>query len=409
MNLYRDLGRNPGVFRILGSQLLARFPFGMLSIVMLLHIQLRFGDYTSAGIVLASSSIGQAISGPLSSRLMGRFGMRRVLSTTSVLCALVMLLIAFAPLTLAVIVVLAFFMGLSTPPVTPAVRTLFPKLVPGNQLSALYSLDAAAQEIIWIFGPVVAVFASSQFGPAVGLAVAAGFLLIGGAWFIASPALGAVKIPPAKRGFGAVLRHPSVVTSTLIGFFFVASFAAVEVGIIGAFEGEGSGGGHGSMNSGIVLAVFAAGSLLGGLLLGHAPIRPWSLLIRMGLVLIGTLLCLVHLNVWWLSIMLFIGGIGTAPTFAALSAMIAATVPLSETAESFGWSTTGHLVGTAAGSAIAGIIVDDFGARGAILVSAVCLAVAIGCAAATMRWIPDLKGRAIEVPPETGPVTIPLA
>lgn len=32
MGIYRDLGRNEGVYRILGSQLVARFPFGMLSI-----------------------------------------------------------------------------------------------------------------------------------------------------------------------------------------------------------------------------------------------------------------------------------------------------------------------------------------------------------------------------------------
>ena len=62
MGIYRDLGRNPGIFRVLISQLTARFPFGMLSIIMLLHIQHAFGDYTSAGVILAAELIVGAVS-----------------------------------------------------------------------------------------------------------------------------------------------------------------------------------------------------------------------------------------------------------------------------------------------------------------------------------------------------------
>ncbi|QAB18194.1 MFS transporter [Leucobacter muris] len=411
MGIYGSLAQQPGVVRVLVSQLLARFPFGMLSIILLLHIQLAYGDFTSAGIVLAAQSVGQAVSGPLSSRFMGRFGMRRVLTLTSIVCAALLVTIALVHLPLPIVAGIAVLIGLTTPPVTPAVRTLYPKLVPNTQLSALFSLDAAAQELIWVFGPVVAVFVSSQFGTTAGLCVAAGFMLVGGAWFILSPAVGAVKLPPSRRGFGAVLRYPTVVIATVVGFFFVASMAAVEAGVVAAFAGDGHGGsgGHGSMESGIVLALFAGGSLVGGLLIGHREMRPWSLLLRITLVLAGMLACVVSLNIWWLSIVLFIGGLGTAPAFAALSNIVASTVKFSETAEAYGWVGMGQLMGVAAGSAFAGVAIDAFGARGAILVAAAMLAAAALCAASTMRWIPDLKGRTIEVPPETGTVTIPLA
>ncbi|QBE49787.1 MFS transporter [Leucobacter triazinivorans] len=412
MGMYRDLGRNPGVFRILFSQLTARFPFGMLSIILLLHIQLAYGDFTSAGIVLATQSIGQAISGPLSSRLMGRWGMRRVLSITSVLCSALLVTIALVHLPLPLVAAIAFLVGLSTPPVTPAVRTLYPKLVPGNQLSALFSLDASAQEIIWVLGPVVAVFVSSQFGTAAGLCVAAAFLLGGGAWFILSRAVGEVQLLRSKRGLGAVLRYPTVVISTVMGFFFVASFAAIEAGIVAAFAGSSehgdSGGGHGSIESGIVLAIFAGGSLVGGLLIGHRAMRPWSPLLRIGVVLVGTAACLVSLNMWWLSAVLFIGGLGTAPVFAAISNIVSSTVKFSETAEAYGWIGTGQLVGVATGSALGGVAIDAGGAHGAILVSTALLVVAAAVAAGTVRWIPDLKGRTVEPPPETGTLALPL-
>lgn len=408
MGIYRELGRNPGVFRVLISQLTARFPFGMLSIILLLHVQVAYGDYTSAGAVLAAQSVGQAVSGPLSSRLMGRYGMRTVLGTTSVVCALLLVTIAVVHLPLAVVMGIAFAVGITTPPVTPAVRTLYPTIVPPKQLSPLFSLDAAAQELIWVLGPVLAVFVTSQFGTSAGLCVAAGFMLFGGAWFISSPSIGRVRLRPSKHGLGAVLRYPTVIISTVVGFFFVASFAALEAGIVAAFSGHGGGGGHGSMESGIVLAVFAGGSLVGGLLFGHRELGRWSMLGRICIVLVGTLLCLVSLNMWWLAAVLFLGGLGTAPTFAAISNVVSATVRFSETAEAYGWVGTGQLVGVAAGSALAGIAIDVADAPGAIGVSATLLAVAALCAAVSVRWLPDLRGRTVEPPPETGTITIPL-
>lgn len=381
----------------------------MLSIIMLLHMQLQFGDYTSAGIVLATQSVGQAISGPLTSRLMGRLGMRRVLTAASIICAALLGTIAFVHLPLFVVAGIAFLIGITTPPITPAVRTLYPRLVPGNQISALFSLDAAAQELIWVLGPVVAVFVSAQFGTSIGLCVAASFMLLGGAWFISSPALGRVKIPKSKSSLGAVLRRPTVIITTIVGFFFVASFAAIEAGIVRAFAPADPTQSHGSIESGFVLAMFAAGSLVGGLLIGHRAVRPSSLLIRILIVLFGMVLCLVSLNMWWLAAVLFIGGVGTAPAFAAMSSVVGATVKFSETAEAFGWIGTGQLVGVATGSAVAGIAIDAIGARGAVLVSITLLLIAAIVSAATMKWLPDLKGRDIVQPPETGTITLPIA
>ena len=407
MGIYRDLGRSPGVLRILGSQLAARFPFGMLSIILLLHVEQTFGDYTSAGFVLAALSVGQAVAGPLSSRFMGRWGMRPVLSVTSLVCGFLLLAIAFTQLPLMYVAALALLGGLMTPPVTPAVRTVYPKLVPPLQLSPLFALDAAAQELIWVAGPVVAVFVSSQFGTAAGLCLAAGFMIVGGAWFVMSPAIGAIKLPRPRRGFGAVLRYPTVIITTLIGFFFVASFAALEAGIVAAFAGE-DGSSSASMESGIVLAVFATSSLLGGIVLGNREMRPWSLAVRITIVFAGTVAAIPYVEMWWLCIVLFIGGFGTAPVFAAMSNIIAVSVKFSETTEAYGWISTGQLVGVGLGSALAGVAIDAFGAQGGLAISGMLLLACLLVALFAMKQIPDLRGRAIESPPETATNALPL-
>ena len=51
---YRDLLRTPGVARIIAAQLTARFPNGMTSLAILLHVQQLTGSYGSAGLVLAA-------------------------------------------------------------------------------------------------------------------------------------------------------------------------------------------------------------------------------------------------------------------------------------------------------------------------------------------------------------------
>lgn len=399
MGIYSDLARSRGVFRILFAQLTARFPGGMLSITLLLHIQLIYGNYTSAGISLAGLSIGMAISGPVSSRLMGVFGMRPVLSVTTAVSASLLVLVALTQLPLTVVTLLSFLIGLTTPPVMPAVRTIYPTMVSPKQVTALFSLDASAQEIIWVLGPVVAVFVSVQFSTVWGLLIAAAFMVGGGIWFILSPEVGAVKIPPARSRFGAVLRRPTVVVSTIVGFFFVASMAAFEAGIVSIF-------GHDGLEGGLILAAFSLGSLFGGLTFGYREVRPWTFTVRPLIVVTGLALCLFSENPFWLSAVALIAGLGVAPMFAALFTAVSASVRFSETAEAYGWLNTGQLGGAAAGSAVAGIAIDHAGSIGGIWVSVALIAATVIASALCVRWIPDLRERGANPLPDTEPIPI---
>lgn len=397
---YQELLRTPGVGRMITAQLVARFPSGMTSLAILLHVEQQTGSYGAAGLVLAATSVGQAVSGPATSRWMGAWGMRRVLTLTAVVCTLAVLALGLLPLTLPGYMTFALLAGLSTPPIQPAVRTIYPKLVNSSQLTPLFSLDASLQEIIWVLAPVVITLVSTQIGTAEGLILVAIILVLGCSWFITSPEVGRVRIPRSRRAFGKVLLRPPVALATVIGFLVIGACSAVEVCVVATFE-------HGSLSPGVILAVFAAGSLIGGLSFGHIPIGPWAMARRLIIVTIGLTLTMVMLNAYWLGGALFLAGLGIAPAFAVMFAITTASVKFSDTAEAFGWASTGQLIGAAAGSAIAGFLVDGTGGpRGAYLAAALFAIVGLIVSAVFVRALPDLRHRDPSPFPDTEPVAV---
>lgn len=384
---------------MMAAQLTARFPNGMSSLAILLHVEQQTGSYGAAGLVLAATSVGQAVAGPITSRWMGVWGMRRVITLTLAVCVIAVIGLALLPLSVPGYMILGMIAGLSTPPIQAAVRTIYPKLVNSSQLTPLFSLDASLQEIIWILAPVLITLVSTQIGTVEGLLLVAVILVGGGAWFILSPEVGRVRIPRSRNALGKVVLKPPVLLATVIGFLLIGACAAVEVGVVATFE-------HGSLTAGLVLAVFAVGSLAGGLAFGHIPIGPWAMARRLLIVTVGLGLTMVMLNVFWLGGTLVLAGIGIAPALAVLFAITSASVKFSETAEAFGWAGTGQLIGAAAGSAVAGFLVDVGDWRGAYFAATLFAVVGLIVAVVFVRSFPDLRHRDASPHPDTEPVAV---
>jgi MFS family permease len=396
---YIDLLKMPGVARVVVSQLTARFPFGMLSLAFLIHIEHIQNSYAAAGAVLGALALGQALVGPITSRMMGIFGIRPVITATIVIVSITVSVMALLPLPVWALMALGLVAGASMPPIQPAVRTMYPKMVPSTKLTPLFSLDASAQEIIWILGPVLTTFIAVQISSVTAILVSVGFFVFGGLWFLTSPIVGRVRIPRSKTRFGGVLKRPTVIISTIVGLLLVASFAAVEAGVVAIF-------GNGGPTAGWVLAIFALGSLVGGLALGHREISSFSLTIRMFVVAAGMALAVISSDFWWISIMLFLSGVGVAPALTVLFANVSATLKFSETAEAYAWIGSGQLIGVGLGSAIAGLTIDAFGPSAAILVAALFASTGTVAALIAKPWSPDLRNRDLSPIPDTEPIPI---
>jgi MFS family permease len=103
-----------------------------------------------AGLVTAVYIVAGAVGQPLLGRLIDRFGQVVILAVSGILSFLAFtgMALTLDPLP-GLAVALAAAAGLCTPPLEPALRALWPRLVtPGPQLKAAFSLGAGAQEII---------------------------------------------------------------------------------------------------------------------------------------------------------------------------------------------------------------------------------------------------------------------
>lgn len=374
----------PGLALVIGTQLAARFPAGMYSLGLLMHVERTFGNYTSAGMVLAAFSIGMAVAGPVVSRQLSRFGSSPVLLATLALSSVSFALLVLLHLPLPGVMALAAVGGAAMPPVIPAVRTLYPVLAPQRMLTALFGLDAALQELIWIFGPVLITLLVAWTGTSTALLVVVAIQIVGGLLFALAPRVRSLSIPPATRKLGRVLQNPSVILMTVASMLMIGAFSSIEAAVVATF-------GEGSVNAGFVLAISSAGSLLGGLLAGNRQLTRWSMTLRLLVVVAGFAVATAASGFVGLSVALFIAGLGIAPALAAVSTVISRAVDFSDTAEAFGWIGTGQLIGASIGSALAGIAIDARGGQGGILVSVAICTLAVVVSAVFRKAQPDMR------------------
>ncbi len=125
---------------------------------------------------------------------------------------------------------------------------------------------------------------------------------------------------------------------------------------------------------------------------------------RFAIVALGLSLTIFALNAWWIGATLLVAGAGIAPALAVMFAMTSASVRFSETAEAYGWIGTGQLIGAAAGSAIAGLLIDGIGPRGAYVAAAAFAVAGLLVSIVFVRGFPDLRHRDASPLPDTEPV-----
>ena len=389
--------RLPQVARLLFSALVGRLPNGMVPLALVLFARDTGSGFGRAGLLTAAYSLGCCLGGPALSRVMDLRGQRATLVLGGVVSSLALAVLPWVPAGTALVV--ALVAGLATPPLEPALRTLWPSVLSLRQVPSAFALDAAAQELIFVLGPLVVLVA--QLAGSGGGLVAAGVVgLAGTAWFVASRASGAWVPPvhedrhwlgPLRSRRLCVLYASIVMVGLTIGVPAVALVAYAETA------------GDRGLAPWLV-AANALGALIGGV--AYSPRAPHrdprrDLLLGLAVLVVPyAALATVPSAVWVTGLLAVASGLGLPPVLTCVFQLVDRLAPQGTTTEAFAWLISAFLVGSSVGAAVAGALSDSGRIGEAFLVAAASSLVALAIARAVVRLgVEDPALRGASTPP----------
>ena len=376
LSSYRDLWKTPGVMALLASALIARMPVMATMVPLAFLAKDAAGNFGWAGVVAGAYSVGTAIASVVWSRRADRKGARWVLIGTGMAWGVLMAVVALLPYSwYRVLPIAAALAGMFVAPVTSALRASWPRLVQGARLRAIYALDATAQELLFIVGPMLGAVAVSFASPRAGLLACAATASVAIWWFGLKqrPSVQQQESDEPRPTARQLVFHRHRLGLLIAFACMVTGFASMSLGIV-AFADE-----HGNrLIAGVLETVAAIGSLIGGLVGGALPGRHdsyvWRRMLAMAVLVTGCVFATS--SVVALAIMLFAAGCLIAPTIGAIYERLGVMTPASAQTEIFGWMLSGGMIGSAVGSAVAGAVVEAFGVRYAWVLMAVLAVVA---------------------------------
>jgi MFS family permease len=366
LTAYRAVLARPGVRPLLLTTLIARIPVTAAPVVLTLHVVLDLHrGFAAAGTVAACTMIGGAIGAPFIGRSLDRYGLAPVLIFTTAVEAAFWAL--SAALSYGWLLPAAFLLGLMGLPVFTIARQALAALVSPKQRQAAFSLDSISVEISFGIGPAAGVVVLTRAGSTVTLLlIAVAVLAAGGALLVLNPPVRGEEgvapsagrrrsrqVPPAQPAapwrtwFGprvfAVLVATAGATMTLAGTD-VAITATMrsfhEVGLLG-----------------VVIAVWAVASMIGGFVYGLLGRAIDSLVLLV--LLAGLTVLAAGASTWGLLAVLVVpSGFFCAPLISATAAALTDRTPASVRGQVLGLHASALTVGNGVGAPLVGLIVD---------------------------------------------------
>jgi MFS family permease len=363
----------------------------MVGIGIVLMLSTLYGSYGLAGRVSAVYVIAQALCSPQLARLVDRHGQRRVMRPAVAVAAVGLVgvvLLALQGAHEAWLYVAAVVTGAGIGSFGSLVRARWARVLGAepHRMHTAYSLESALDELVFIVGPVLATVLATGVAPAAGLVVPLVAMLVGGYWFLS---LRGTEPPPAPVGSprpkGSVLRKPGMVVLAIVFVAMGSIFGATDVATVAFAEESGSKG-----SAGLILAVFALGSLISGLLYGTRHWRrPLYLRFATGVVALAIGVCFFFLvqSLVALAAVMFVTGFAIAPTLINGNALVQDLVPRERLTEGLTWVGTSLGVGVSVGSSVAGAQIDADGSHAGFLVVVVSAGFAVVATLAALRTL----------------------
>jgi MFS family permease len=399
------------------AAMIARLPLSMAPLGILLLVESERGTYTLAGLVTGAYAVGSALGTPLWGRLMDRFGQVRVLAPTALASASLVTALALAtvssvppPVVLGVLAVLA---GFCYPAMSPALRAAWRTVFPDRESRRVaYALDATSVELIFVGGPLLLSLLLAVSPPVVPLLATAAAMAGGTLAYCRTDAARRSRPLATSVGSGGADRTGipgprSAITATGVGAMLLVmlglsigfgqldtSMAATAEELLGSTE-----------KVGFLFLAIAGGSTAGGLVFGS---RSWSfderravpvllVVFAVMLAVMAGLMTLAAPPLWALFPLLVVTGATIAPILIMQQALLDHLAPAHRLNEAQAFLSAANTTGAAAGTAIAGVLIDyrglDFSFGGAAAGAAAAALVAL---LSQSRWRRASAAKAVD-------------
>ena len=179
MQRYKDLFAIPNVWVLVLAAFPARVSYGMVALAIFFKTEDATGSVAVAGLAIGINSLAGAATAGLRGSLMDRFGQKWPLRIFVPGYAAMMLVVNTMENRNAILVA-AFIMGISAPPINLSVRPLWKMIVPEDFLRTAYAVDTSVMSTAGVIGPVVATSLALSSHPGSALVVASIFMAVGG-------------------------------------------------------------------------------------------------------------------------------------------------------------------------------------------------------------------------------------
>src|SRR4051794_491803 len=366
---YRELLSIPGVPRLMLAAFVGRLPYGMSVVSLILLLRAHGFDYAAVGVITAASAFSIGLAAPVLGRVVDRVGQTRPLVIMSALTAITgvaLVVAAAAGAGAALLTVLAFVEGLSAPPLSPSMRTLFPDVVGKERVDTAFAFDALQLELVFILGPLFAGALAVAISPEVGFLTAVALQAAGALILASSPASRRWRPPPRKAGerHAGALALPGL--RVLVASIAVAalSLGVLEIGIAAFAERHAT-----RDDSAWLFALWGLGSLSGGLWYGARRWRlrtPVRYIVLTGVLAAGLAPLPLADSMPVFAVLVIVAGLGLAPSNIAGYSLIAELAPHGAMTEAYSWQIVGYVAGSAGGAWLAGVLVEQTGLTAAL-------------------------------------------
>jgi len=179
MKRYKVLFAIPNVWVLVLAAFPARVSYGMVALAIFFKTEDATGSVAVAGLAIGINSLAGAATAGLRGSLMDRYGQKWPLRIFVPGYASMMIILNTMENRNAILIA-AFIMGISAPPINLSVRPLWKKVVPEDFLRTAYAVDTSVMSTAGVIGPVVATSLALSSRPGSALVVAAIFMTVGG-------------------------------------------------------------------------------------------------------------------------------------------------------------------------------------------------------------------------------------